>query len=443
MEAHYPLLAAAVEERAIAQARLMSREGAFDLRAGARSKVKPRGFYETYEGGAFLEQPTQLWGADFFGEYRIGRGNFALWNGGDETNAGGEFRVGIRLPLLRDRAIDDRRAGLRKAQIGVEAAEPAIRERLLAFSRAASFAYWDWVANGMRVAIAEQLVETAQNRQSQLDRRAARGALPQIDLVDNQRLIVDRQVRLITARRKFEQATINLSLFLRSEDGSPRMAEATQIPAEFPPEANPDRAYLASDVERAFEQQPILQKLAFLAEKTELDIELSRNRMLPSLDISVAGSQDIGGAAKDPDDKGPGVLEAKVEIALPLQRREARGEVSAARAQLRRIQSEQRFARDRIAAEVEKAYAALHAAFEQLSATRQNLDLARQLRTAEHRKLSLGTSNLIDVNIRELQTFEAASSLINAQADYFRALAHYRATLGDFGERMTTLPTHR
>ena len=60
----------------------------------------------------------------------------------------------------------------------------------------------------------------------------------------------------------------------------------------------------------------------------------------------------------------------------------------------------------------------------------------RDRREAEHRKLALGNSNLIDVNIRELQAFDAASKAIAAQADYFRAVANYEAATGDLGDRL-------
>ncbi len=440
VESHYPLLAAVTEERSIAQARQLSREGAFDFLVGGGAKLKPEGFYETYEGDAFFNQPTQLWGAEFFGGYRIGSGDFAVWDGGDETNDGGEFRLGFKLPLLRDRAIDKRRAELRKSEIAAFAAEPVVRERLLAFTRSASFAYWNWVAAGMRVEVARQLLETAESRQSQLVRRVDKGALPAIDLLDNERLIVDRQVRKIAAERTFQQAAIELSLFLRDQSGETLMVDSTRLPPAFPPEKDPDERDLEIDIARAFSQQPILQKLDFEAEKFQLELSLAENRLLPNVDLAIVGSKDIGGAAKNPDDKGDGVLEAKVQIALPVQRREAKGELLAAQAQLRQVQSEQRFARDRIIAEVKKAQAALRAAFDQLGATRQNLQLARRLGTAEDRKLMLGTSNLINVNLRELQAFDAASSLISAQADYFRALANYRAAIGDIGDDGDLLP---
>ncbi len=428
---HYPLLAAVLEEQALADARLLSKQGAFDLRLGAGSKLKPEGFYETYQGDVFVEQPTTLFGADLFGGYRVGSGDFAVWDGGEETNDGGEFRLGFRLPLLRNRAIDSRRAALRKAEIEVDAADPVIRESLIDFSRSASFAYWEWVASGMRVGLAEQLVALARERQSQLTRRVERGALPTIDLADNERLIVDREVRFIAAERAFEQAAIDLSLFLRDAEGEPLTADVAMVPVEFPTEDRPDSEEVADDIARAHAQQPLLQELAFLERKAAVDLALAENQMLPDIAISIAGSKDVGDPAKSPDDKGPAVLEAAIKFDLPLQRREAKGEAAVASARLRQIQLQQKYARDRIAADVRNAMTALRAAYDQVSLARKNLELAQRLRKAEERKLLLGTSNLINVNIRELQAFDAAATLIATQADYFRALANYRAALGE------------
>lgn len=438
VEEHYPLLAAVLEERSLAGARLLSKQGAFDLVVGADSKLKPKGFYQTYQGGAVLEQPTTLWGAEFYGGYRIGAGNFAVWNGGDETNSGGEFAAGLRLPLLRDRAIDDRRAALRKAEIGVEAAEPIIRENLIEFVRGASFSYWEWVATGMRVGVARRLLDIAEERQSQLARRVERGALPEIDLADNERLINDRKVLVISSERTFEQAGINLSLFLRNASGDPHIPSVRRLPTQFPPEDPPRPDLISADIERAYRQQPLLQEFEFELEQAEVDLDLAENRLLPGLRVAVGGSKDVGAPNKFPDDKGPAVLEARVEFELPVQRRQARGEVAAAEARLRQIKSEQRFAREKVAAQVRNAMAALRAAYAQVGAARRNLELATKLRKAEERKLLLGQSNLINVNIREVQAFDAASTLIAAQADYFRAYANYHAAVGDSADEIET-----
>jgi hypothetical protein len=51
------------------------------------------------------------------------------------------------------------------------------------------------------------------------------------------------------------------------------------------------------------------------------------------------------------------------------------------------------------------------------------------LQAAEERKLALGSSNLIDVNIREVQAADAEASVVDQEFSYFAALADYRAAI--------------
>lgn len=431
VDQHYPLLAAVLEEQAMAEARLLSRQGAFDLRINAKNKWKPEGFYDTNLADVSINQATTAWGAELYAGYRHGDGNFAVWDGGDLTNSGGEIRAGVKIPLLRNRSIDKRRAQLREAELDVAAARPLIERQLLSFQRGASFAYWDWVATGMRLDLSRRLLEIAEQRQGQLQRRVDRGALPNIDLADNERLILERRVRLIDSERAFEQATNSLSLFLRDASGSPDLVEPARLPGGFPVEYAPEVDDLDRDIQDAMTQQPLLRALKFKLDQAEVKLKLAENRFLPGLGISLGGSQDFGAAAKDPDDKGPAVVGASIEFELPVQRREARGEIAEATAKLRQLSSELRFAEERVAADVRNAVIALRAAFAQVDAAKRTRELAEKLMLAEERKLDLGESNLINVNIRELQAFDAATKLIATQADYFKALANYHFSLGD------------
>ena len=61
--------------------------------------------------------------------------------------------------------------------------------------------------------------------------------------------------------------------------------------------------------------------------------------------------------------------------------------------------------------------------------TRKNVDLARQLEKAENERLQQGATDLLALQIREQATFDAQVLEVEAQADYFRAQANYRAAI--------------
>jgi len=437
VEEHYPLLEAARAELERARGARRAAAGSFDTRVVAEGDWRPTGFYDSTTGDAKVEQPTRFLGAKLYGGYRIGRGDYPSYEGGRQTDRGGEFRGGLELPLLRGSAIDPERAELRGAELDVRRAEPEIALQRIGFLREATLAYWDWVATGLAVEVARQLLGVAEQRQEQLDRRVARGVVPRIDLVDNERLIVDRRIRLRGAERDAEQAAIALSLFLRDAAGEPVIVPPSRLPDDFPAEMAPGQMQLERDLQRAAEEHPLLQSLGLRREKREVELRLARNDRLPEMDLQLEGSRDRGDSVAGLSSVGSLSAEARdqtevkalLRFELPLQQREARGRAQVAEAELRRLTSRLRFARERIQADIRKAMAGLRAAYAQAAAARENLELARRLEAAEERKLRLGTSNLIDLNIRELQAADAAVELIETQASYFRALAEYRAAV--------------
>ena len=435
VEAHFPLLRAAEAELRIAAGARREAAGSFDLRVRAEGDLRPAGFYNSYSGGATLEQPTRLWGARLFGGYRIGRGDFAAYDGALQTDRRGEISAGVEVPLLRGGSTDETRVKLRQAEIVEANAVPLVALRRIEIVREATLAYWTWVAAGLTVDVTERLLAVAESRQSQIEGRVRRGALPRIDLLDNERLVVDRRIRLRGAQRDVEQQAIALSLFLRDRNGDPLVPGLERLPADFPPERMPSRAQFETDLARAREEFPFVQTLRLERERLEQEQALARNEMLPAFDLRVEGSRDYGRSKPGISSEGSlsssprndTEVKAMLRFEIPVQQREARGRLAQARARLSRIESELRFAHEQVEADVRRAMAGLEAAFALTAEARRNLELAVELQRAEERKLMLGTSNLINVNIRELQAAQAGVALIETQADFFRALAEYRA----------------
>ena len=364
-----------------------------------------------------------------------------VWVGTGEAHLGGVSWDGQGVFRSDDGGESWRAAGLADARrigkVAVRRIAPEVELQRIGFRRDATLAYWAWLAAGLGVGVDARLLRVAEARQGQLEGRVSRGVMPRVDLTDNERLIVDRRIRLRGAERDAEQAAIALSLFLRDADGNPLVATTERLPGGFPPEDEPRRSQLPQDIERAESGHPLLRALAYEIESAEVDLELARNESLPAVDLRIEGSRDFGAATPgissegsiSPNPRGQGEVRALLRFELPVLRREALGRAQAARAKLSRLESERRFAQDRITAKIRRAMAGLEAAWEQTLAARRNLELARELEAAEERKLLLGTSNLINVNIRELQTAEGNRALIEAQAEYFQALAEYRAAV--------------
>jgi outer membrane protein TolC len=423
----YPPLLAALIERDIANGRLRSAQGAFDFNVFAKTFGNPSGFYQFGTVDAGFEQFLGIWGSTLFGGYRLTRGTLPDYDK-NRTQDGGEPRIGIRIPLLRDGSIDRRRANILQARLDKELADPFILRQQLDFIRAASVAYWAWLGTGRRVEIADQLLRVANDRGSALTNQVQSGLLRPIVLTDNQRLIVSRQINLVQSRRRFEATSIALSLFFRDTMGNPILAGRDRLPPAFPGIQPPDPAAVDKDIELAYLARPEIRRIRLQRERTDVDRRLAKNNMLPSLDVGAAVSQDFGFDRYK--DRSETEFEAGVEFKLPIQRREAEGRLAAAEAAIERLDTEEGFARDRIAAEVRDAFSAWFAAYEQSTQTHTNVDLARLLEEAEQVLFDRGAADLLALQIRELATFEARVLEVDAITEFFRAQADYNVATG-------------
>ncbi|MDP1591027.1 MAG: TolC family protein [Prosthecobacter sp.] len=427
VQTQYPPYLAALIEQDIANGRVRQAMGAFDLNLNSGGSMNLAGYYDGSTGYAMMEQPLPFWGGSVYGGYRLSSGFLPNYNK-DRTGVDGEGVLGFRLPLLRDGTIDRRRASLWQAQIDQELADPIILRQYLDFIRAATISYYTWVAAGQRLALAEELLRIAKDRDSAIAEQVKKGASAPIVQIDNQRLVVSREIAVVQALRRFQASSIELSLYYRTrEQAEPIIAQRERVPAAFPPHPRPDAAQLTADIAKAAVFRPEIRRIELLVEKTAIDRKLAKNNLLPNLDVGIEAGQFLGG--NRPRDIERNEIEAKIEFKLPLQRREAKGRIDIAAATIERLNNDKRFARDRIAADVRDAYSAVIAAHDALKMTRRNVELARQLETAENERLKQGATDLLALQIREQATFDGQVLEVEAQADYFRAQANYRAAI--------------
>lgn len=427
---NFPLVMAALEEVEIARAQALGAQGAFDTNLVAKSKIQAEGFYETEQVAVQLQQPTRYLGATLSTGYRLGSGDFAIWDGKLKTDDGGEFNVGLNLPLLRNRAVDARRTAEWTSLLELERSGPLVRQKRNESLRKAAESYWKWVAAGGRQRVAQALLDLAETRQSQVELAVEEGLLAPIAVMDNERLIVERRTKLLSAIRKVQEAAINLSLFARDPDGLPIVPSDEELPSGFPDPRAPDQILRGDALDLAVDQRPELEQIQLRLKQLELQLELANNSLLPQFDLGVLASQDVGPTVNDPDDKGPFEVAVAVDFRLPLQRRKPRGKVRELESKVRKQQRELQFARDVVMAEVKDEASALQQSWLRIEQARENARLAEALAEAEKIQVDAGESDLFRLNLREQQSAMASETLVRVLEEYFRAATRYSTALG-------------
>lgn len=423
----YPLVHAAFQERAIADGNQLSSWGEFDTKLKAASENGPLGFYETYRNSAGFTNPI-YGGGEFFGGYRNGGGDFQPWYQERETNDGGEFKAGVRVPLLRNREIDARRAALWRATYDQQIADPVIQSALVQFSREAGLAYWKWVAAGQKYKVGQQWLELARSRNDKIKLRVEAQDLDPPELIDNERAIAKREAKLADSLRILQQAAIKLSLFLRDENGQPIILGVEDLP-DFPRLRLVDEARLSADVAQAQQARPELRALDLKLKQLQVDYAEAHNFTRPALDAQLVGSQDMGQPTSKKRDKSEFEVEAALFFDVPLQRRKGLGKMHAVQAKMSQVAAKRLMVKDKVAAQVRLAYAGLIQSRQEVLKAREAVSLASQMADFERLLFESGQSDLLKVALREQYALEAAEDLITATLTHFIAFTEFAATL--------------
>ena len=431
---HHPLVQTARASRDEASAEARAARGDFDPVLTTQGRLAPEGYYSPKRFDVMVEQPTPWLGTSLYTGYRVTRGKVAPYYGEYRTLDAGELRGGVRVPLLQGRATDSRRAGIARGDAQARAGEHGLARSLLELEREAAQVYYAWVAAGRKQLVLRELLSLAELRDGQIREKVGLGALPAIEQLDNRRTILERTRQLVAARRALEKAAIDLSLYLRSGNGEPRIPGDHELPTSI---HLPTRAELSDSaaVERALLHRPELDQAEAVVDAARIDQTLSQNNVQPRLDVFGEISRDFGSASAElyPTLK-PTVVEVGVSLSVPLLQRRARGKRDAADAKLTAAEQRSAFARDRVRADVQDALSQLRAAEERAQVAREGAEAARQVADGERERFELGATTVLFVNIREQAAADAQLHLVDALQEV--GLSRVRLN-NSMGERLT------
>ncbi|MBA4043968.1 MAG: TolC family protein [Erythrobacter sp.] len=430
----FPSILEAFEREAAARSDQLAADGAFDLLLKGEAYDRLTG---TFSGGfakAEARQPLRPLGAEVFGSYRISDGRFPIYENINNTNQLGEVKVGALFSLLRDKNIDQRRFGIEDTRLAASQARLDVMLVKLNVQHEALRAYWRWVAAGEEIRVFEELLEIAEARQIGLTREVNEGARARIALTENEQNLLRRRTLLEEAKRNFTVASNSLGYYLRGSDGRLIVPTRDQLPDGARLKAvTPVDSLAATPISDVIQTRPELQTFKLALERATNKVTLKRNDLQPRLDASVELSRDFGavgdgGPTFDSTDTVVGVT-----FSVPLQRRQARGALQRAEAELRETELRQRRIADQITTDVANILANLGAALKLAELAQAEVKQANQMVQAERTRFRLGAGEFFLVNARE----ETAA---NAQINAIRADLAGRLAEASFNAATMNLP---
>lgn len=429
VDTHHPLVAAEVQAVRAAEGGVIQARGAYDPRFMVTGEVIPQGFYDYSSVDASLTQLTPMLGSEFYAGYRYQRGSLPDYVGELETLDRGELRAGVRVPLWKDRSLDDARAGRTRAEAMLTGAEAGLEQVKLGLWLHAAQAYWEWVAAHEGRLVHEELLKLAQLRAKQIAGKVRSGALAPFAELDNERALLSRQAKLVMATRKLEKAQLKLSLFWRDPSGTPAIAQ-DRVPPPLDRPTIPRTVGGEQAQSKAVQRHPEALRYRAMARAASVDLDLAENRVAPKLDLKGEISRDFGSGNEDERTTlAPPVVKAGVVFELPLALRKERGKRDMARAKLSSVRAKAQLVQDKIRMRVQDAASALRRAIERSEQASKAADVAARLAEGERRRFDMGATTLIWVTMREKTAADAQLDAIQALVDAQFAWAGYRIAL--------------
>jgi outer membrane protein TolC len=277
------------------------------------------------------------------------------------------------------------------------------------------------------VDVQRRALKVAEERAKQVEQRAKAGAAAPLDAVEANQEVQRRKETFIAATRMVEQEQYKFSMFLWEKD-SPTVPPGERAP-DFPKQLPlPTAEVVQADKVNAKTARPEIREVAIEAQLNNIDLELAKNNLLPSLDAEAA-------PARNPEKFVLGLgYKFGMELRVPFLQRRGKGEVLEAQGKADRFVLLQKFREQQVVVDVDNAISAIERAKERIAASFQSLQLAKTLEEGERFRFSLGATSVLFVNLRERNAVDSENQWIRAQADYQKAQAFYQWAIGTWAK---------
>ncbi len=349
---------------------------------------------------------------------------------GDATDSGSRFRqqrnqvlLGAFFPLLKGLMTNPENAELQRSELANPRAEVQISQTRQDLFLAAATQFWDWVTAVKLAEVQRRAVGVAEDRYRQVEGRAKAGAVAPLDVVEANQEVQRRREVAIAVQRLVEQEQLKLSMFLWENNApvTPPLERAPEFPSQMlVPTPDTIQAHkLQAKVDR-----PEVKEIGIEAKLNNIDLELAKNNLLPSLDAEAAPS-------RTPEKFVLGLgYRFGLELRIPILQRKSRGEVLEAQGKADRFVLMQQYREQQVLVDVDNALSAIERAKERVAAAVESLRLAKTLEEGERFRFSLGATSVLFVNLRERNSVDSESQVIRAKADYQKAQALYQWAIG-------------
>ena len=406
VQAYHPLSAQADIMLTMGDMEVRTARGEFDpLLYGNLDKksYEESTYYDKREAGISI--PTWA-GIELNGSFEQNSGKYL--NSEKSVPSGGLLSAGASVNLGQGLILDDRRAGLRKAQIYQQSTESDRKLMLNDLYLQATGAYWNWSLAYANRTLQAEGVELAKERFEGVKISYEQGDFPAIDTVEAATQLLNREYNLQKAENELFMRTQDINNFLWDDSGNPIALDIGTIPEDL---ASDEPLILNEEELRTIvANHPELMLVDYEIASLDVDRRLKAQQIIPVVKLKYNflseefNQFDQAGFFENNYKWG-------LSVYTPLMWRKARGERRLAEAKIDFKENSRNLKELQLRTKLENELNSWSVLNAQINTFTRNVVALEMLLNGELRRFEIGESSLFLVNSREVSVFSSKVTL--------------------------------
>ncbi|MEB2775285.1 TolC family protein [Algoriphagus sp. D3-2-R+10] len=360
-------------------------------------------YYDKREAGISI--PTWA-GIELNGVFEQNSGQYL--NPEYSVPSGGLLSAGASLNLGQGLILDDRRAGLRKAQIYQQSTESERKRLLNELYLQATGAYWSWSLAYANKELQAEGVELAKTRFRGVKISYEQGDFPAIDTVEAATQLLNREYNLQQAENELFMRTQELNNFLWDDSGNPIALDFQVVPENL---YSDQLLFLNEEELRVLvADHPELMLVDYELATLDVERQLKAQQIIPVVKLKynflTENLNQFEQSSFFENDYKWGLT-----VYTPLMWRKARGGMRLAEAKIDFKENSRELKELQLRTKLENELNTWRALNSQINTYTRNVAALQMLLQGELRRFEIGESSLFLVNSREVAVFSALVTL--------------------------------
>jgi outer membrane protein TolC len=412
-----PYIYSAVGKQYIDAARIQSAQGGFDTKLSVEYDKKEYPLSTGEFSDIAFSKPTEN-GTEFIVGYRNAEGIQEYNN--IKTGSEGELRLGVKVPvfsLLNE--MNERKYTLDAAKINAAQSTYESQNNLRSLYAHIVTSYYQLLYYNEVLKLEKRLLHKATKRNKFIEKRVRSGDLSDVAILESKQQIISREQRVLRTKNNYSQA---LQIFLKYLNMPQKEFDLKYVLPSLKM-LKMEKIIFQDVVSQALKRRPDLKALE--SQRSKLDLETAYNSLsaYPKLNLFAYGVHDIN--------YGEGI-KVGLQFDIPLERRSYKGKRIEIQKGITQLEEE----KNRLLLELKTNLRNLMYSLDILN---QNIDLGyketkivESLEKVENKKYEVGSSDLFQINQREIGTLEVKRKQLEYYLNSLMIQQEIKKEMGEF-----------